>query len=104
MFVIRNSLVSLHCLDQTEIFLLSLETMGWLARRPKMTLKYITYMLYRRVQRKYQPNRNKKKRTKRRNWKKEQSNDDEQEPNQMNRNKVNESMEFKMKLIWRIFV
>lgn len=34
--------------------------MGWLARRPKMTLKYITYMLYRRVQRKYQPNRNKK--------------------------------------------
>lgn len=61
-------------------------------------------MLYRRVQRKYQPNRNKKKRTKRRNWKKEQSNDDEQEPNQMNRNKVNESMEFKMKLIWRIFV
>lgn len=95
--------MSLHCLDQTEIFLLSLETMGWLARRPKMTLKYITYMLYRRVQRKYQPNRNKKNAQKEEIGKK-QSNDDEQEPNQMNRNKVNESMEFKMKLIWRIFV
>lgn len=95
--------MSLHCLDQTEFFLLSLGTMGWLARRPKMTLKYITYMLYRRVQRKYQPKRNKKNAQKEEIGKK-QSNDDEQEPNQMNRNKVNESMEFKMKLIWRIFV